>query len=32
VYDRADQDDIREALGGIASELLRDVTKLPIAN
>lgn len=32
VYDHADQDDFREALGGVASELLRDVTKPPIAN
>jgi integrase len=32
VYDHADQDDFREALGSIASELLRDVTKPPIAN
>jgi integrase len=32
VYDHADQDDFREALGGIASELLRDVTKPQIAN
>ena len=32
VYDHADQDDFREALAGIASELLRDVTKPQIAN
>jgi integrase len=32
VYDHADQDDFREALGAIASELLRDVTKPQIAN
>jgi integrase len=32
VYDHADQDDFREALDGIACELLRDVTKPQIAN
>jgi integrase len=32
VYDHADQDDFREALGEIASELLPDVTKSEIVN
>jgi hypothetical protein len=32
VFDHADHDDFRDALGGIASELLRDVTKPQIAN
>ena len=32
VYDHADQDDFREALGAIAFEMLRDVTKLEAAN